>query len=69
MVERFLVKYHHWLDIGTNNEYKISLTPKHDKMTHARSLLTSMNLKDETLVETALQQEYGIIRTLPISKY
>ena len=74
MVERLLVKYHkifarHRLDIGINTEFKIKLTPKHDEPVYAQSLPTPTNLKDEMLVELALQQEYGIITTLPFSKY
>ena len=58
----------HRLDIGINTD-KIKLTPKHDEPIYAQSLPTSTNLKDDLLVELALMQEYGIITTLPYSKY
>ena len=69
-----MVKYHdifarHRLDIGINTEFKIKLTPKHDEPVYAQSLPTQTNLKDDLLVELALMQEYGIITTLPYSKY
>ena len=73
-IEALLVKYHdifarHILDIGINTEFKIKLTPKHDEPVYARSLPTPTNLKDDLLLELALMQEYGIITTLPYSKY
>ena len=73
-IEALLGKYHdifarHRLDIGINTEFKIKLTPKHDEPVYAQSLPTPTNLKDDLLVELALMQEYGIITTLPYSKY
>ena len=73
-IEALLVKYHtifarHRLDIGINTDFKIQLTPKHDDPVYAQSLPTPTNLKDDLLVELALMQEYGIITTLPYSKY
>ena len=73
-IEELLVKYHtifarHRLDIGINTDFKIKLTPKHDDPVYAQSLPTPTNLKDDLLVELALMQEYGIITTLPYSKY
>ena len=73
-IEALLVKYHtifarHRLDIGINTDFKIKLTPKHDDPVYAQSLPTPTNLKDDLLVELALMQEYGIITTLPYSKY
>ena len=73
-IEELLVKYHtifarHRLDIGINTVFKIKLTPKHDDPVYAQSLPTPTNLKDDLLVELALMQEYGIITTLPYSKY
>ena len=59
----------HRLDIGINTDFKIKLTPKHDEPVYAQSLPTPTNLKDDLLVELALMQEYGIITTLPYSKY
>ena len=67
-----LVKYsnvfaRHRLDIVINTDFKIKLT--HDEPIYARNLPTPTNLKDDLLVELALMQEYGIITTLPYSKY
>ena len=73
-IEALLVKYHtifarHRLDIGINTDFKIKMTPKHDDPVYAQSLPTPTNLKDNLLIELALMQEYGIITTLPYSKY
>ena len=73
-IEALLVKYHtifarHRLDIGINTDFKIKLTPKHDDPVYAQSLPTPTNPRDDLLVELALMQEYGIITTLPYSKY
>ena len=73
-IENLLVKYNnvfarHRLDIGINTDFKIKLTPKHDEPVYAQSLPTPTNLKDDLLVDLALMQEYGIITTLPYSKY
>ena len=72
--DALLVRYHdifarHRLDIRINTEFKIVLTPKHDEPVYAQSLPTPPNPKDDLLVELALMQEYGIITTLPYSKY
>ena len=45
-------------------KFNIKLTPKHVEPVYAQSLPTPTILKDEMLVELALQQEYGIITTL-----
>ena len=73
-VEELLVKYNsifarHRLDIGINTDFKVKLTPQHEKPVYSQSLPTPTNLKDDLLVELALMQEYGIITTLPYSKY
>ena len=73
-IENLLVKYNnvfarHRLDIGINTDFKIKLTPKDDEPVYAQSLPTPTNLKDDLFVELALMQEYGIITTLPYSKY
>ena len=73
-IEALLVKYHdifarHRLDIEINTEFKIKLTPKHDEPVSAHGLPSATNLKDDLLVKIALTQEYGIITTLPYSKY
>ena len=72
-IEALSVKYHdiarHRLDIWINTEFKLKLTPKHDEPVYAQNFPTPTNLKDDLLVELALMQEYGIISTLPYSKY
>ena len=73
-VEELLVKYNsifarHRLDIGMNTDFKVKLTPQHEEPVYSQSLPTPTNLKDDLLVELALMQEYGIITTLPYSKY
>ena len=52
-----------------NTDFKVNLTPKHDEPVYSQSLPTPTNLKDDLLVDFALMQEYGIITTLPYSKY
>ena len=73
-VEELLVKYNsifarHRLDIGMNTDFKVKLTPQHREPVYSQSLPTPTNLKDDLLVELALMKEYGIITTLPFSKY
>ena len=73
-VEELLVKYNsifarHRFDIGMNTDFKVNLTPQHEEPVYPQSLPTPTNLKDDLLVELALMQEYGIITTLPYSKY
>ena len=73
-VEELLVKYNsifarHHFDIGMNTDFKVKLTPQHEEPVYSQSLATPSNLKDDLLVELALMQEYGIITTLPHSKY
>ena len=55
-VEELLVKYNdvfvrHRLDVGINHEFKVTLTPEHDKPIYAQSLPTPINLKDDLTVE------------------
>ena len=73
-VEELLVKYNsifarHRFDFGMNTDFKVKLTPQHQEPVYSQSLPTPTNLKDDLLVELALMQEYGIITTLPHSKY
>ena len=73
-IENLLVKYNnvfarHRLDIGINTDFKIKLTPKHDKPVFAQSLPTPTYLKDDLLVVLALIQKYGIITTLSYRNY
>ena len=52
-----------------NNQFKVCLTPKNDKPVYTQSLPVPINLKDDLTVELALMHKYGIITTLPFSKY
>ena len=73
-IESLLVEYHdifarHSFDIGMNEEFTVKLTPKDDSPGYSQSLPTPVNLKEDILVELALSHKYGIITTLPFSKY
>ena len=57
------------LDIGINNDFKIKLTPKSEQPTYIQSLPCPVNLREDSTVELALMHYYGIITTLPFSKY
>ena len=59
----------HRLDIGMNTQFKVCLAPKNDKPVYTQSLPVPINLKDDLRVELALMDKYGIITTLPFSKY
>ena len=52
-----------------NTDFKVKLTHQHVELVYSQSLPTPTNLKYDSLVELALMQEYGIITTLPLSKY
>ena len=73
-IEELLVEFHdifarHRFDIGMNEDFNIKLTPKDDSPAYSQSLPTPINLKEDILVELALLHRYGIITTLPFSKY
>ena len=73
-IEALLVEFHdifarHRFDIGMNEEFTVKLTPKDDSPAYSQSLPTPINLKEDILVELALLHKYGIITTLPFSKY
>ena len=73
-IGEILVEYNdifarHRLDIGINNDFKIKLTPKSDQPAYTQSLPCPVNLKEDLTVELALMHYYGIITTLPFSKY
>ena len=59
----------HRFDIGMNEDFKVKLTPKDDSPAYKQSLPTPINLKEGILVELAMLHRYGIITTLPFSKY
>ena len=52
-----------------NEDFKVKLTPKDDSRAYSQNLPTPINLKEDILVELALLLRYGIITTLPFSKY
>ena len=73
-VEHLLVEFHdifarHRIDIGINTEFEVQLTPLDNRPAYIQSLPAPINLKDHILVELALSHKYGIITTLPFSKY
>ena len=73
-LENIIVEFHdifarHRLDIGMNTQFKGSLTPQDDKPVNTQSLPVSINLKEDLTVELALMYRYGIITTIPFSKY
>ena len=59
----------HCFDIGINTELKVQLTPVDNRPAYSQSLPAPIKLKDDILVELALLHKYGIITTLPFSKY
>ena len=73
-LEQMIVEYNdifarHRLDIGINNSFKVKLTPKDERPIYTQSLPVPINLKEDLTVELALMHRYGIITTLPFSKY
>ena len=52
-----------------NEEFKVKLTPKDDSPAYNQSLPAPINLKEDILVELAMLHKYGIITTIPFSKY
>ena len=73
-IEELLVEFHdmfarHRVDIGMNEEFKVKLTPKDDSPAYSQSLPGPINLKEDILVELTMLHKYGIITTLPFSKY
>ena len=58
-IEDLLVEFHdifarHRFHIGMNEDFKVKLTPKDDSPAYSQSLPTSINLKEDILVELAL---------------
>ena len=73
-VEDLLVEFHdifarHRFDIGINTQFKVQLKTLDNRPAFSQSLPAPINLKDDILVELALLHKYGIITTLPFSKY
>ena len=54
---------------GLNEELKVKRTPKDDSPAYIQSLPARINLREDILVEPAMLHKYGIITTLPFSKY
>ena len=59
----------HRFDIGIDSELEVQLTPSDNRPAYSQSLPAPINFKDDILVELALLYKYGIIITLPFSKY
>ena len=73
-IEELLVEFHdifprHRFDIDMNEEFKVKLTPKNDSPAYSQNIPAPINLKEDILVELAMLHKYGIITTLPFSKY
>ena len=73
-VEILLLEFHdifarHRLDIGRNDDFKIKLTPEHDRPVYTQSPPTPIHIREELQIELALLQYYGVLTTLPFSKY
>ena len=72
--EEILLEFHdifarHRFDIGTNHSFKVKITPNDERPAYSQSLPTPIHLKDNITVELALLHKYGIVTTLPFSKY
>ena len=52
-----------------NKEIKVKLSPNDNRPAYSQSLRTPINLLDDITVELALLHRYGIITTLPFSKF
>ena len=73
-LEQTIVEYkdifaRHRLDIGINNRFKVKLAPKDERPIYTQSLPEPINLKEDLTIGMALMHRYGIITTLPFSKY
>ena len=73
-IEEILIEFNdifprHRLDIGINHDFKIKLTPKTDEPVYSQSLPCPTNLEDDLTVALPLMHYFGIITTLPFSKY
>ena len=73
-LEQTIVQYNdifarHRLDNSKNNSFKVKLAPKDERKLYMQSLPVPYNLKENLTVALALMHSYGIITTLPTSKY
>ena len=72
--EQLLVEFNdiftrHRLDIGYTHKFSVKLTPDTNRPVYSKTQRISIHLKDDLLVELALLQYYGVITTLPFSRY
>ena len=70
-IEKILVEFNdifarHRFDIGTNQHFKIKLTPNDERPAYSQSLPTPIHLKDDITVELALLHKYSIIHNSTI---
>ena len=73
-IEEKLAEYYkifavHRLDIGGNDEFKVTLTSEHQKPVCMQGNQMPVQLMDKMTCELAFMQFYGIIGTLNYSKY
>ena len=59
----------HRLDIGKNNTFKVTLTPKDERPIYTQNLPVPINLKEDLTVKMALRHRYGILTTIQFSKF
>ena len=57
------------MDIGGNTDFTVKLTPEHEKPMYTQGPPSPIHLREDLFVELALMQYYGVITTLPYSKY
>ena len=73
-LEQIMLKYNdifarHRLDIFIINTFEVKLTTKDERPIYTQSLPYELNSKEDLTVELALIHRYGIITTLPFSRY
>ena len=73
-IEELLVEFYdifarHRFDIGMNEFFKVKLTSKDDSLAYSQSLPTPINLEEDIFLELSMLHQYGVITTLPFSKY
>ena len=73
-VQQLLINYHdvfakHPFDIGYSTDFPVKLTPEPDQLVYTQGPPTPIHLRDELHVQLALFPYFGLITTLPYSKY
>ena len=73
-IEEKLVEYYkifavHRFDVGGNDEFKVKLTPEHDRPIYTQGNPVPVQLMEDMRCELAWMQFYGLIGTLNYSKY